>query len=343
VEPVDRFLRGCAFEARRPPGEAPVPYPRADPGPLGERLPRDTWAAACIPVGVRLEGVGDVSVFELEYETRCDDLGYRGDGAGRSFALFRDGERVAELPARLGRARVRFELPAGGAPRDADAHFTLYLPEGMKPELHALEVIEGSLRPAPRRPRWLCYGDSIAEGWSASGPAWCWPAIAARELALDLVNLGYAGAARGEIASAESIAELEARVISVTHGTNCWTRTPHSIARFRAGLEDFLEIVRAGHPDTPIVAASPIVRPDAEKTANRLGATLEDLRRAFEEVVRRRIAAGDGALFLVEGLPLVAPEQMPDGIHPDDAGHAALARALGAALSRALHQTGAPT
>jgi lysophospholipase L1-like esterase len=95
------------------------------------------------------------------------------------------------------------------------------------------------------------------------------------------------------------------------------------------GLRAFLHIVREGHPHTPIVALSPILRADAESTPNRLGATLADLRAAFEAVVRERRAAGDAALCLVSGLPLLGRERFPDGIHPDDQGHAQLARVLG--------------
>ena len=53
-EPVEPFLRGCAWPAA--PG---IAYPRCDPGPLGLRLPADTRAAAALPVGVRLEFVGE--------------------------------------------------------------------------------------------------------------------------------------------------------------------------------------------------------------------------------------------------------------------------------------------
>ncbi|MFD0630796.1 hypothetical protein ACFQ9X_03155 [Catenulispora yoronensis] len=52
---------------------------------------------------------------------------------------------------------------------------TVYLPEGMKPEIVSLRATQGELRPAPKQPRWICYGDSIAEGWSASEPALSWP------------------------------------------------------------------------------------------------------------------------------------------------------------------------
>ncbi len=322
---IEPFLRGCAWPA----GEG-VPYPRCDPGPLGLRLPADTRASAALPVGVRLELVGACETVEIAYRTETRELGYRGDGAGTRFVLFRGGERVSEAKAALGEGRAR--LAAGvGAGR---AH--VYLPEGMRPTVVSLRAQGGEISPAPPAQRWLCYGDSIAEGWCASEPAGAWPHVVARERGLDVVNLGYAGAARGEIASAEELAQLPADLISIAHGTNCWTRTPHSAELFAAGLRAFLAVVRAGHPRTPIVAVSPILRADAEATPNKLGATLADLRAAFEAVVDERRAAGDSALHLVRGLALVPRERLPDGIHPDDAGHVLMARALGPVLCAAL-------
>jgi lysophospholipase L1-like esterase len=159
--------------------------------------------------------------------------------------------------------------------------------------------------------------------------------VAGRTHGFDVVNLGYAGAARGEIVSAQQIAALAADVISVSHGTNCWTRIPFSVEQFRATTDAFIAIVRAGHPDTPIVVTSPVVRPDAEDTPNALGATLADLRAAMEDVARARIAAGDGALVLVEGGGLLEPGHLPDGIHPGDEGHALLAAAFGDAVRAA--------
>jgi lysophospholipase L1-like esterase len=107
-------------------------------------------------------------------------------------------------------------------------------------------------------------------------------------------------------------------------------------AQLAEDLRAFLAIVRQGHPRTPIVAVSPILRPDAEAQPNRLGATLADLRAAFERVVRERIGAGDARLVLVPGLPLLAATQLGDGIHPDDAGHAAIADAVGSVCAQAL-------
>jgi lysophospholipase L1-like esterase len=322
---VEPYLRGCAFA---PVGE--VAYPRADLGPAGQRLPADTLAAAALPVGVRLELIGDARSVELTYETRTDDLGHRGEGAGRCFEAWRGDRRVARVEAKLGPGQATLEL---GGPGE---RVRIYLPEGMRPRIDALRALDGSIAPAPRQPRWLCYGDSIAEGWIASAPALAWPSRVGRTQGLDVVNLGYAGSARGEIVSAEQIAELEADVISLAHGTNCWTRTPNSVDAFRSGVHAFVEVVRQGHPRTPIVAVSPILRPDAEQTPNRLGATLRDLRRTFEAVVQERIDAGDARLTLVSGAPLIRVEQLADGVHPGDAGHQTLAAALGPVVRAAL-------
>ncbi len=292
-------------------------------------------ASARLPVGVRLELVGDAEVLELDYETRTDDFGYRGEGAGTAFTLVQRDEIVAEHRARLGPGTVRFTLDVAGG-RSPDAPLLVYLPEGMRPIVRAIRAFGGSLEPAPAQPRWVAYGDSIAEGWIATGPVGAWPAIAGRRYALDVVNLGYAGSARGETVSAEHVAGLRADVVSVSHGTNCWSRIPFSVAGFREQTRTFLEVVRQGHPDTPIVVTSPILRPDAEETPNRLGATLDDLRSVMEEVAEARIAGGDDALTLVSGRGLIGADDLPDGVHPGDHGHEILAHAFGGPIAAVL-------
>ena len=306
------FLRGVAFA-----GTSNVPYPRAKPEDA-VRLPLDTWYQAQIPATVRLELSGDAEEIEIGFRTDTDRLGPRGDGAGVTFSSWHAGSKAGEARAELGEGKVR--VPFGDV---------VYLPEGMRPTVLSVDGVRGSIEPAPSRPRWVAYGDSVLEGWNASEPALGWAAIASREHGLDAVNLGYAGAARGEIVSAEHVAALDADVISITHGTNCWSRIPHSVGMFREGLRAFLDVVRQGHPETPVVMASPVVRPDAEATPNRLGATLADLREAMEDFVRERVDAGDANLELVPGRDLISEAQLDDGIHPNDDGHRALADALG--------------
>jgi lysophospholipase L1-like esterase len=311
------FLRGVAF-----PAAGSVPYPRARPD---SRLPGDTWGQAKIPVGVRLELAGEE--VEVAYRTQTDDLGYRGDGAGRTFHVWSGGEQVDEQKAEFGEGTVTLALGRGGD------RAIVYLPEGMKPEV--LDV-DGQVEPAPSQPRWVVYGDSVAEGWIASSPAMAWPAIAGRDRGLDVINMGYAGAARGEIPSAEHVAELDADVITIAYGTNCWIRTAHSAGMAREGMTAFLQIIREKHPETPIVVTSPIARPDAESTPNPLGATLDHIRGALEDAVRERVSGGDVNLELVPGRHLVHESQLGDGIHPNDDGHYALAEAVGAVVAARL-------
>ena len=317
------LLRGVAYRSA-----GAVPYPRANPGDA-DRLPADTWGTAQLPAGVRLELVGDAPEVDVTYTTTTDQLGYRGAGAGATFAVWSGDTLVDEQPAELGRAIVRLRL----ASAEPGTRSVVHLPEGMRPTVHAVAAVGGTIGPAPAQPRWLAYGDSITEGWSASTPGLAWPAVAGRRHGLDVLNLGYAGSARAEIVSAEGIAALPADVVSIAVGTNCWNRIPHSVGMLREGMRGFLTVVREGHPATPIVVASPVVRPDAEEVPNRLGATLADLRAAIEDVVAARIAAGDRRLTLVPGADLLEPSLLVDGIHPGDDGHRVLADRIGGAVA----------
>jgi lysophospholipase L1-like esterase len=324
---VAAFLRGCAW-----PEGAGVAYPRADPADCF-RLPIDTWATAQLPVGVRLEFVSDSEAIEITYRTSPESLGYGGSGAGRTFSLWQGGKKVAESPAVVGHASAVLAV----AGNERHERSIVYLPSDMRPVVESIKPLGGVMEPAPPEPGWLVYGDSIAEGWSASEAALAWPAVAGRTNQLDVTNLGYSGSARGEIATAEQVARLPApAVISISHGTNCWSRTPHSIDMMRATTSAFLEIVRQGHPHVPIVMVSPIVRPDAEYTPNRLGASLMALRGAMEEAADARIRAGDEKLTLVPGRPLVGERLLVDGVHPGDEGHEVLATAIGAAVKEVL-------
>src|SRR2546428_9491090 len=160
---VEPYLRGCAW-----PSAEWAAYPRCDPGPAGARLPADTRAQAALPVGVRLEFTGDPEAVELDYRTQTAALGLRGAGAGTGFALYRGAHLVGQAPAQLGAGTVR--LAAGAGP----ARGIVVLPEGMRPVVTAIRAIGGAIAPAPPQRRWLCYGDSIVQGWLAAGPPRAW-------------------------------------------------------------------------------------------------------------------------------------------------------------------------
>jgi lysophospholipase L1-like esterase len=325
VQP-EPFVRGAAY-----PSAGDVPYPRANPSDTA-RLPADIWHAATVPVGVRLELVGDAEAVDVAYRTSSGNLGYRGDGAGITFSVWRGSRKVCEEEAVLGDGLVRLALGASAPDKPA----IIYLPEGMQPLVQSLTAVKGGISPAPNLPRWIAYGDAITQGWIASGPAQGWAAIAARKAGLDVVNLGFAAAGRGEIVSAEHIAALPADIISIAYGASCWSRVPHSVGMVAEGFRGFLDVIREGHPLTPIVVVSPFVRPDAEKEPNRLGATLANIRNAIESVTRDRMASGDLTLSLVAGKSTISDEHLGDGIHPGDEGHKRIAATVSKALTAAI-------
>jgi lysophospholipase L1-like esterase len=320
----DLFLRGNVF-----PATEAVPYPRARPD---ARLPADTWSMAQYPVGVRLELVGDAEAVEISYRT--ETVASHRSGAGSTWSVWRGPRQLVDEPAVFGGGLVRLAI---GAPEDAPC--TVYLPAGMRPTiLDVSPVGGGAIKPAPSRPRWVCYGDSIAAGWVASASGRSWAAIVARAGELDLANLGYAGAARGEIVSAEHVASVPADVISIAYGTNCWTRIPFSVDGMTAGLDAFLRVVRAGQPETPIVVISPVLRPAAEFEPNVLGAGLADLRAAMERTAEAWIAAGEAGIHLIRGGELIEERHLADGVHPNDEGHAIMAEVIGPQLAAARTQ-----
>ena len=152
----------------------------------------------------------------------------------------------------------------------------------MKPTIVSISGVGGAIEPAPSQPRWLAYGDSIAEGWIASGP-----------------GRRVAGNCRAHVRSRRRQPRLRRFGPRRTglRRTRRRTRRRRDLDHARHQLlvahrpfrradvrehRGFPAVVRAGHPGTPIVVASPIVRPDGETTPNKLGATHAEIRDAME-------------------------------------------------------------
>lgn len=316
------FLRGLFQD----PVEGPYPYLRARPG--DSRLPADTLAAARVPTDVRMEVVGSGKV-EVDYVARTP-VGDLPRPLVTTFTAWRGERRVAMVEAEAGRGTVTLDV---GQPDGGDERVVVHLPEDMSPSV--LAVRGADVRPGPSLPRLACYGDSITQGWSASEPGRRWTSLVARRAGVDIVNLGYAGAARGEIPCAEWIGELAPAAVVVAYGTNCWTRVPHTPAMIASGLQGFIGVVRAALPEVPVLFVSPIGRPDAEHVPNVLGATLADLRSAMEGFVQEA-RRHDRALSLVAAAELVEAAGLVDGVHPGDGGHERLASALAPAVASLL-------
>jgi lysophospholipase L1-like esterase len=301
--------------------------------PLESGYPADTSVAAEVPAGVRLEFEGDLDGIELDVSMGDRHLLSSPNGSPE-FSVWSGERHVGNYPVgKLGVCAINLRG------LDSDGRLFVYVPENRDLSIHTVRVDGRLPRDISARPRLLAYGDSITQGWSASDPGLAWPSLVGRRLGLDVVNLGFAGAARGEKSVARHLAASAADIVTIAWGTNCWSSVPFDVARMRRTMTTFVESVRHGHPDVPIVVLSPILRPDAEAVASPVGATLGELRDAIEEMIRySRDVLRDSNLYLVGGRDVVSRHHLVDGIHPGDEGHREIADAMGAVIAGIVRQ-----
>jgi hypothetical protein len=166
------------------------------------------------------------------------------------------------------------------------------------------------------------YGTSITQGGCASRAGMSYQAILGRKLNLNHVNLGFSGNGRGEAALARAVAEIDASVFVLDFAQN--NGSVESLAQV---YDPFLAILREKHPDTPIVAITPIYASNEASGGQRN----EQMRALIRKVVSARIGAGDTRLQLVEGTDLLGPSRVDglvDGTHPNDLGFQWMAEGL---------------
>ncbi|ACU75055.1 conserved hypothetical protein [Catenulispora acidiphila DSM 44928] len=235
-------------------------------------------------------------------------------------------------------ATVRFEaLPAGV--KDVE----IWLPHWVKTELVALRADADVEPPAPTGRRvWLHHGSSISQCNEADSPLGVWPVIAARAAGVDPVNVGLAGNCFLDPFVARSIRDAAADVISLKLGINLTAKAAYRVRTFAPTVHGFLDTVREGHPDTPILVVSPIACPALEArpgptvwredvlyaTGDPAAAsgelTLQVVRRELRRIVTER-AKQDPNIYYLDGLRLMgldeADEYLGEGLHPTPAGY----------------------
>lgn len=247
------------------------------------------------------------------------------------------------------------ELPAGAKLVE------FWLPHQEQVDLVALTA-DAPLRPAARtRPVWLHHGSSISQGSNALSPTRIWPVIAARRAGVDLQNLGFGGSALVDPFLARVLRDTPADLISVKLGINVVNLDAMRLRSFVPAVHGFLDTIREGHPETPLVVVSPIfcgiheqtpgpgafdpaalaagdVRfvatgDPADTATGRL--TLRVIRDALREIVERR--SDDPQLSFLDGLALYGADDaeqhpLPDALHPDTATHELIGERFAAAV-----------
>jgi len=352
------LVRGAAETERTPRGLRPHRLP----GWVGRQLGDPQLAAMeAQPSGVRLAFTTAATVVEVVvHPTR---LAYRQVERPRGAVdLVVDGVLLGSAPLTGGDA-IETDLATGTSallPGDAQTVAFAGLPAGEKvvevwlPHNESVEVValraDAPARPAPDdRPVWLHHGSSISQGSNAATPAGTWPAVAARLGGVDLRNLGLGGSALVDPATARVIRDAPADLISVALGINVVNLDGMRRRTFEAAVHGFLDTIRDGHPNTPLVLVTPIFCGIHEDTPGpgafdvaALAAgqarfvatggddlsngrlTLRVVRDALATVAGRR--ADDPHLHLLDGLALYGAADaeehpLPDALHPDAVTH----------------------
>ncbi|MFD7235942.1 GDSL-type esterase/lipase family protein [Streptomyces syringium] len=234
---------------------------------------------------------------------------------------------------------VRFAgLPAGMKTVE------LWLPQQTPTELVALRADGEVLAPLPDgRRRWVHHGSSISHCLEADGPTGTWPVVAAGLGGVEVINLSQAGNAMLDPYVARTIRDMPADLISLKVGINIVSRAAFRLRTFGPAVHGFLDTIRDGHPDTPLLLMSPVSCPALEEapgpTAEGPDGKLEALGDPSEvaggalslTVVRAELArivaarqAYDPHLHYLDGRELLGPDEvddLPDGLHPTAAAY----------------------
>ncbi|MFD4182972.1 SGNH/GDSL hydrolase family protein [Rhodococcus sp. NPDC058514] len=330
-------------------------------------------AAQAQPSGVRVAFRTRATVVELEVlPTKVTYPGAppRPDGV---YDLLVDGVRVRQAVA-AGGDIVTIDLATGsssiepGSPTTmrfadlpaAEKGVEIWLPHNETAELVALRTnapVEPHLRGG--RKVWLHHGSSISQGSNALSPTGIWPSIGAAIGGVDLVNLGFSGSMLLDPFAARVMRDAEADVISVKIGINLVNMDVMRLRALGPAVHGFLDTIRDGHPDTPLVVISPLYCPihettpgpgafdvdalaegvlrfratgdPAERAAGKL--TLEVIREELGRIVQDR-AGDDPSLHLLDGRDLYgeadfADHPLPDRLHPDAAAHQLIGERFG--------------
>jgi lysophospholipase L1-like esterase len=181
------------------------------------------------------------------------------------------------------------------------------------------------------RRRWIAYGSSITQCRQADSPTQTWPSIVARRFDLNLTCLGYGGACHLDVEVARVIRGLPADCISMCLGINIFGSNAFSARSFKPAVIGFVQLLREGHPDVPLVIQSPIYGANRETQPNKVGYTLPRKRRELAEAVELLREFGDANIHYIDGLSIFGEADahlLPDNLHPNNEGYVLMAERI---------------
>ncbi len=226
---------------------------------------------------------------------------------------------------------VSLTVPPGGGFHD----YELVLPYGDSVDFQGLQVNTNAQFQTPAaRPatRYLAYGDSITQGFTASEVGKSYTYLVACKKGWQLVNLGLAGRAT-TASDGTTVGSLGADVISVLIGVNDW-QGGVALATYSNRLDAFLANLRVLQPTVPVYLLTPLWVDASWNPASDI-APLESYRQVARAVAAAR---SDPKLSVIEGPELIDPSIAyfdPVLVHPNDSGFAMMSDRLVARMETA--------
>jgi len=332
VDVADWPLEGRAFEKKA------APFDRL-PAAARAKVRQAVWRLSRHSAGMAARFVTDAREIHVRYRLTQPALSmYHMPATGVSgvdlYARDDAGQLKWVAVSRPSKQEVTQRLCADiAAPPNGGREFVLYLPLYNGVEQLEIGVPEGA-RIAPTGARAakpvVVYGTSIAHGACASRPGMAWPAIVGRILDREVINLGFSGNGRMEEAVGAYVATIDAAVFVVDCLPNM------SADQVRQRTAPLVRQLRDARPDAHVLLVEDraftnawIHPPRARAHARRRAA----LRAAYGE-----LQSDHAYVHYLEGEHLLGSdaEGATDGSHPNDLGMMRQARAVAAALEKAL-------
>jgi hypothetical protein len=176
------------------------------------------------------------------------------------------------------------------------------------------------------------YGSSVCQGNGASKPGMTYEAIAARELGVDFINLGFGGAGKAEKGVVDLVNSIPACCYIFDLGKSYGMQD-------KQAFKVMLERVGKSHPGIPVICITPITSATEIYSKSYLERSIHT-RTVMRDAAHEVIAAGASNIYIVEGEDLLGFKEhdglSKDGVHPSDYGYHLIAQKLLPTVSRAL-------
>lgn len=349
------LLPGASFAEDAPVQHIPFPDSRITVSGLGwwkeqpklqrlpERLkatfPPKVWKLSMAPAGVRLRFRTDSVKLHLEATTGTYKTAPSPPTALIGVDVYVDGRYLGSaLPDDKGVLKKDWDLAVTAAMRNVEIYLPIGSPTVIKEiAIDASAKLEPGKAYSQEKPV-VYYGSSITQGAQSSNPGVAFPCFLGRWLDADFVNLGFSGNGLGEPALARAVAEIPASVFVVDY----WANPPPEV--YEKTFPEFIAIIRAKHPDTPIVVTGPYYNP-SESFGSRMGGYQLEKRKLIPRLVKEKQQAGDKNIHYVDGLDLISADQadaLSDARHANSYGMFLYARGLEPILRKALGMSAAP-